>query len=219
MRRALPGVGGVALLAALASLLSLASPAFAATVIVAPKNDPYTVPNGRDGTPVAVTVKATGFTPGEPVYLIQCDGTLPSDNPAWAPNKDCDLETAPAAAVADAHGTVVFATTDRNRIFRPVRGVSPERLFNCVAPGETLQNEVKSYTTCHIRVSTNNVTATADQVFRAFRFEAPPGATTTGGGSGDSGSSGIAVVVTAAGVLALAVVIVLVLRRRRTRAG
>lgn len=157
----------------------------ASTKITEPSGDTYHAVLDANGAALPVTIVASGFRPGSQVFVEECDGRAP-DDPTWSPTLDCDNGNAPAPAIADANGTARFSKDDRNRTFVPIVGASPGRLFNCVAPnGTPPANELTSYKKCQIRVSSNNVQATADQVFRTVVIGA--------GGDGSSGSSAAAV--------------------------
>src|SRR5262249_24512327 len=98
----------------------------------------------------------------------------------WSPTLDCDNGNAPAPAIADEHGTATFSKDDRNRTFVPIVGASPSNLFSCGATNSTpAANGLTNYPTCQFRVSSNNVQATEDQVFRTVVI---------GSGGSDSGS-------------------------------
>jgi hypothetical protein len=143
-------------------------PAAAAT-IATPARSPYVVPAG----PAAFVVVATGFTPNANVFVEQCDGMSPI-TPRWSPTINCDLGSAPPPASADAHGTATFAGS---RIFQPFVGESPQGLFNCLgARQRPPNNQLKSYTNCQLRVSTNNSSLTSDQVFLTLAL---PGTSTS----------------------------------------
>jgi hypothetical protein len=130
-----------------------------ATSITMPTGEPHVDANA----PLAVT--ATGFQAGVNVYVEQCDGVPPTKQ-GWDPTLDCDLGSSPPAAVADAQGTATFPADDVNRAFHPFVGESPQSLFNCMAAGERPpSNGLSSFTDCKLRVSTNNSSATPDQVF------------------------------------------------------
>src|ERR1700730_6695783 len=124
----------VAALVAASVLVVMAGIAFAGT-ITQPNTNPFPVPGDAAGNPQPFTVVATGYPPGSQVSVEQCDGTPPTAV-GWTPTLNCDLGTAPAAATADAGGTVTFDKNDPNFAFRPFKGESPQSLFNCVAPGE-----------------------------------------------------------------------------------
>jgi hypothetical protein len=146
-------------------LLVVASGASAA-VIVRPDHVPTVVANAP------VNVVASGFPTGKSVFVEQCDGVDPA-SAQWDVTQDCDNGASPPPVIADTHGNVTFPAGNPNRAFRPFQGESPQSLFNCIASGHTApKNALKTYTNCRIRVSTNNTTATADQVFRRFRL--PP---------------------------------------------
>jgi hypothetical protein len=190
-----------------ATLWSTASGA-ASTSITEPSGHTYHVEFDAGGKPLPVTVVATGFPPGRQVFLEQCNGRAPGE-PRWSPTLDCDSGNAPAPAIADLGGTARFSKDDPNRVFAPVLGASPSRLFNCIAPHATPPgNGLTSYTTCQLRVSTNNAQQTDDQVFRSIDF----------GPGGSGGGSGAAVAVGVIGALIVlggVIGTVFWLRRRR----
>jgi hypothetical protein len=164
VRRALPRAFVLALTTA-AMLLLAAAPALAATAVTEPSDQPVRVGVDPQGYPAPVTVVARGFEPYTSVFIEQCNGRGPNDD-HWQPGVDCDLGSAPAAAIADANGVVTFAATDRNHAFRPFFGASPQRSFNCIgASSASPKNELEDFRDCQIRISTNNASATDDQVF------------------------------------------------------
>jgi hypothetical protein len=142
----------VLLAAVVVAACSVVPPAGAAT-IVQPAARPFVVPADTRGRPLPFTIVAAGFQPGRAVLVEQCDGKSPSA-PSWSPTLNCDLGSSPAAVIAGSDGRAVFDAHDHNHAFTPFVGESPEALFSCGSPG-----------TCTVRVSTNNSTATADQVF------------------------------------------------------
>jgi hypothetical protein len=141
-----------------------AGPANAGT-ITAPSGNPFTVPGDAGGNPQAFTISATGFTAGTNVFVEQCDGTPPSAI-GWSPTANCDLVSSPAPVIADGSGNVSFAAADPNHSFLPFKGISPQGIFNCLAPAQASPNNgLPDFDNCQVRVSSNNTTATADQVF------------------------------------------------------
>jgi len=180
----------------------------AATRITAPTSSPIHVALDARGKPVPFDIVADGFPAGHLVFIEQCDGR-PKSAPNWTPARDCDVGGAPPPAIVDARGVVRFPAADVNHRFQPVLGESPESLFNCVESGGALpKNDLTNYTTCQVRVSTNNVQATDDQVFAAIVF----GRSSSGGGSLSAGLIGGI----AAGVL-LVLAVVAFVRSRRER--
>jgi hypothetical protein len=158
---------------------TFAAPAGAQTRFVEPGGNPYHVALDTNGKPLPFTVTVAGFLPGHLVYLEQCNGRHPAD-PNWSPSLDCDAGGAPPAAIVDKSGKATFPATDYSLKFTPIMGQSPSSLFNCVRPNTaTPQNGLQSYPVCQVRVSSNNASAVADQVFLPIVF----------GGSGGSGSS------------------------------
>jgi hypothetical protein len=170
--RALALAGGGAVLS-----LAFVGTSFA-TSIAAPTGNPYAVPQNATGDPQAFTVTVTGFSAGQSVYLEQCDGTDPASS-GWSPATHCDVGTSPAAVIADGSGKATFEASDPNHAFHPVKGPSPSGAFNCLASGSPSPNNgVKDFTNCKLRASSNNTTATGDQVFLTLQLSgagsAPP---------------------------------------------
>ena len=155
--------GAVVGLVGVAAALVRADVAFAAT-ITTPNTNAFHVSADSNHNPLPFTIVATGYVPGSLVSVEQCDGKSPSA-PGWSPTVDCDLGSAPAAAIADANGQVTFNANDPNRAFTPFKGESPQGLFNCLASGQTLNNGLPSYTNCQIRVTSNVTVPTFDQAF------------------------------------------------------
>jgi hypothetical protein len=188
-------------------VLAVGASAGAETKIVEPTAHPYHVQLDDKGNPIAFTVVASGFTPNANVFIIQCDGRAASD-PFWSPGRDCDAGTAPGAVSADAHGVAHFDAANPNQRVLLSVGQSPESIFNCVPAGaEPPSNGLRNFTTCQLRVSTNNAQATDDQVFLPIEF----------GGSSSGGSSDgwkVAVVVGGAVVLLIVLAVLLLTRRR-----
>jgi hypothetical protein len=162
-------------------VLVSAGVAFAGT-ITTPTGNPFVVPGDALGNPVAITIVATGFTPGTLVSAEQCDG-VPTSDPHWGPTANCDLATSFAPVLADATGKATFLSTDPNHAFTPFKGESPQSLFNCLSPnGPALHpiNTLIDYRNCKIRVSSNNNSITSDQTFLNIQLpEAVSGTTTT----------------------------------------
>ncbi len=181
--RAVSVVAGVA-----AVVMFTASPVIAATAITEPSGDVVVVKVDA-GMAAPFTVEASGFEPYESVFIEQCNGRAPTDD-EWRPSLDCDLGSAPAAAIADTHGNVTFSATDPNHALHPFVGKSPQELFNCLPPGAaSLENGLTDYRDCQVRVSSNNTRPTDDQVFLRLRLPVLPAAVTAGrSGSGSSGS-------------------------------
>src|SRR5258708_3608579 len=94
-----------------------------AAQIVQPGTQPFTVPSDKNGNPVAFTIVATGFAPGSPVYVEQCDGKPPTTL-QWSPTANCDLGSSPPAAYADTSGRATFDKNDPNKKFVPFVGDS-----------------------------------------------------------------------------------------------
>ena len=148
-------------LAALVVAAASTASAVGAATIVEPTARPFVVPADARGRPLPFTIVAAGFQPGRLVVVEQCDGKSPSA-PNWSPTLNCDLGTSPAPVIAGGDGRAVFDAHDHNHAFTPFVGESPEALFSCGSPGA-----------CTVRVSTNNSTATADQVFFAIALPRP----------------------------------------------
>jgi hypothetical protein len=150
-----------------------------AAQIIEPASQPFVVPSDKNGNPVAFTITATGFASHQAVFVEQCDGKPPT-SPQWQPSANCDGGSSPAPVFADPSGRATFDKNDPNHRFVPFVGDSPQGLFSCPAPG-----------TCTIRVSSNNASATADQVFLAIRLPTPhgPPAAHTNSSSGGASAS------------------------------
>ncbi|MGZ6994588.1 MAG: hypothetical protein ACXVIM_05210, partial [Acidimicrobiia bacterium] len=144
-----------------------------------PSGGKVTVTVDGSGYAAPFTVKARGFEPYANVFIEQCNGRPPSAE-NWAPSLDCDLGSAPAAAIADANGVATFAANDPNHALYPFVGPGPEVLFNCLsAKGASPGNGMPDFRDCQLRISTSNTAATDDQVFLAMRL--PEGARTGAG--------------------------------------
>ena len=217
MRRAFIGCAAVALLAlgvgplagAVGAVGAATSRAPGDTTIDAPGDDPIVVSASASGAPGAVTVKVSGFEPNTNVFVEQCSGE-PESSDGWTPTRSCDAGTSPAAAIVDADGHATFDASDPNHAFTPVVGPSPQGLFNCIPAGAAKpDNGVDSFTNCRIRVSTNNLRPTSDQVFRAIEL---PGSEAASGSGSNVGAFVVAFAVAAL------IVIGVVFARRRTRA-
>jgi hypothetical protein len=149
-------------------VLCVGSAALAETRIEEPRGNPFHVTLDANGKPQAFTITVTGFAPGTQVYVEQCNDR-PTSAENWLPARDCDIGSSPAAAIVDKEGHAKFSADDPNHAFRPFVGLSPQSLFYCVPPGTPNSTDnLPSYERCQIRVSTNNVQPTADQVFLPF---------------------------------------------------
>ena len=156
----------------------------------------YAVQAEASGRMAPFTVVAAGFPPDTRVYVEQCDGLSP-DTPQWSPTLDCDLGSSPAGKLTDGNGSVSFPAGDLNYSFRPFRGPSPEGLFNCLGPQQVSpRNGGYDSRNCSVRVSTNNSSATDDQVFFSLSLPNPTGAQANpppaGGSSNPAGSGNTA---------------------------
>ncbi len=166
----------------LASLLVVVSAgvAFAAT-ITSPTGSPFVVPSDGNGNPVAFTVVASGFSPGQLVFIDQCDGVAPTA-PGWSAVGNCDISQTTAAAIANASGVATFSASDPNHTFVPFKGESPSSLFNCLSPNDpplNPENDLTDFRNCKIKVSSNNNASTGDQTFLNIQLPDTPAATTT----------------------------------------
>ena len=152
--------------------LTLAASSASASTITSPSANPFAVPGDAGGNPQAFTISATGFAAGANVFVEQCDGTPPTAI-GWSPTANCDLVSSPAAVIADGSGNATFAAADPNHSFLPFKGISPQGIFNCLAPGQASPaNGLPDFTNCQVRVSTNNTVATSDQVFLTMTLPA-----------------------------------------------
>jgi hypothetical protein len=193
------------------------APAFA-TSIATPSTNPYTVPVDGAGNPVSFDVASVGWTPGEHVYEIICDGESPS-TPGWTPTLDCDDATANGVAVADVNGDVTFPASSSALQVLPFRGVSPSGMFYCLAPADNpsatltvtgndpINPHAPSYTDCQLRLASSNLSVTSDQVFVTLTLQDGPAAQTP--------ESALPVILPIAGVGVIGAAAGLVARRRR----
>ena len=148
-----------AFVVAVCAFVGFGAYAAGAASIIQPTGTPHLTANAP------LTVVASGFRPGQQVFVEQCDGKAPSA-PQWSPTLDCDLGTSPPPTLASSNGQASFPASDANRAFRPFEGESPQSLFNCMSAGRKAPaNGLPSFTNCQVRVSSNNAAATADQVF------------------------------------------------------
>jgi hypothetical protein len=199
----------------LASLAAMGS-AGAATTISEPTANPFHVQLDAKGRPIPFTIAVAGFRAGSLVYVEQCDAQ-PTTAPDWAPTRDCDIGTSPAAAIVDPSGHARFAAADPNHSLQPFVGLGPEGLFSCLEPNApSLKNQLPEFRSCQIRVSSSNNQSTTDQVFLPIVFgnsSASPSAANS-----DSSSSSSTYLAVGAGAVLLAIVAVGVLRLRSRRA-
>jgi len=201
----------VLMVCALAALLPCRA-AGASTSLSEPHGNPYVVPLDAAHNPLPFTIVAKGFPEGTRVYVEQCDG-LPDTDAKWDPTVDCDPGTSPAAVVVGADGVARFPADDSQHAFTPVVGKSPSGDFNCLAVGApSPQNGLHDFHTCYVRVSSDNIQRTNDQV--SFPYVVRTGASS----SSSSSSSTWWIVVIVLVVIGLAVAAVVVVSgRRRTR--
>ncbi len=165
----------------LVAVLALAGAAFAVTAVSSPTGNPFVVPGDSAGNPEAFTIVATGFNPGQLVFVDQCDGVAPTAA-GWSAVANCDISQTTAAAIADGSGTATFLASDPNHSFVPFKGESPSSLFNCLAPNDpplNPENQLTDFKNCKIKVSSNNNAATGDQTFLNIQLPDVPLATTT----------------------------------------
>lgn len=172
--------------------------AAAATTITEPAHVPYAVTLDSSNRPQAFTVVAKGFRPGSLVYVEQCDGHAPTDA-NWRAAANCDLGSSPAAAIVDKNGTATFDASDKNHAFHPFLGESPQQLFNCVPKGITApKDDLPTYSTCQVRVSSNNYSSTTDQVFFALTLPTALASAKSSHSSSSNRAAVVAVIVAAA---------------------
>ncbi len=152
-------------------VLAFANAAFA-TTITAPTQNPFTVPGDAAGNPQAFTISASGFSPGQSVFVEQCDGRSPA-SPQFDVSTDCDFGNAPGPVIADPGGNVSFVAGSSHE-FVPFVGESPQSKFNCLYPGQPSPgNGLTDWTNCQLRVSGNNAGAAGDQVFFTITLPTP----------------------------------------------
>jgi len=157
----------------LAAVVIAVSALPASAAITAPATNPFNVPGDAAGVPQSFTVTANGFSPGQAVYVEECDG-VPSTAANWSPTTHCDNGTSPSSTNADGNGVATFPANDPNIGFVPVKGEMPSHGFNCIAPSDPPSNNGHpDFTNCQLRVSSNNATVTSDQVFLTMVMPAP----------------------------------------------
>jgi hypothetical protein len=150
---------------AIATVSAFAVAAYAATGVSSPTPLRFTVPGDSGGAPQSVTIAASGFAPGAPVFIEQCNGVDPTST-GWSPTSNCDLGSSPSPVNAGDDGTATFPANDPNFGFTAFKGESPQSLFNCLAANQpSPANGLTDYRNCQVRLSTNNVVVTSDQVF------------------------------------------------------
>jgi hypothetical protein len=168
------------LLAALATfgvVMLAAGPAMAATSITSPPPN-FVVPLNASNTCCGqVAISSSGWTSGQQVNLMICDGTSPTAQ-GWDPNANCDSGTAPAAQIADASGNVTFpANLARGLVF--FDGTNPSGTFDCLYPTEASPPDGlpqwgnAGKPSCQIIVTSSLVSPTADQVLESFVLPTP----------------------------------------------
>jgi hypothetical protein len=219
--RRLAELGAIAIM--LLGVAPMMGRADALTSISEPRGNPYQVQLDAQGRPMPFTIAVAGFPAGSLVYVEQCDAR-PTSAANWAPTRDCDIGTSPAAAIVDPSGRARFDAGDRNHSFQPFVGLGPESLFSCLTPGAaSAKNGLAEYRSCQIRVSSNNNQSTADQVFMPIVFGSASAPLAAASHAGSSSSKLTTVFVIIAIVVLLGVAgrgLMLGLRRRRmTRAG
>ena len=167
LKRLVAAIGGGVALG-----LLIAAPAFAGSI--SSPTSPFTLPVDASGNPVSFTISGTGFTAGVGIFVEECDG-VPSSTPNYNPTLHCDNATSPSAVQADSTGAVNFPANDPNFGFTPFpAGLSPQNLFNCIAPGQTPPSNGKpTFTNCQLRMSSNNGAATSDQAFITLTYPPP----------------------------------------------
>src|SRR5689334_3606678 len=155
-------------------VLGLASAASAGT-IQTPSTNPFVVPGDVNGNPLSFTVVATGFNPGQNIFVEQCDG-VPHTAPGWDPTLNCDNGASNAPVIADGSGTATFTTPGQHE-FDPVKGPQPSGFFACLGPTDPASDPQLpggDWTNCQLRVSSNNTASTADQAFLTLQLPVTP---------------------------------------------
>jgi hypothetical protein len=194
-------------------VVSAGTAAAAAPKIVKPSESPFIVQAAAGGKLQPFTIRASGFQPGQQVYVEQCDGIAITD-PHWTPAVDCDIGTSPAPVFAPASGVVEFAKVDLNHRFTPIMGLSPQGGFACFTT--TAPKGIPHFDTCKLRISTNNTQPTKDQLFLELVLPGHAVAQASSSSSGTSPIVFVAIGVLVAAVVAVATVIGLRARRAST---
>lgn len=148
------------------AVLMTATPAFAGS-ITSPGDNPHTVSGDAAGNPQSFTVTVGGFTPGQQVFIEQCDGVAPSVS-NYDPAAHCDTVTSPSGGIADSSGNFTFTAGNANYGFTPFKGESPQSIFNCLSPHDpalTGTNGLTDYRNCQLRAATSLTNVTSDQTY------------------------------------------------------
>jgi hypothetical protein len=166
----------LAALAVVAVVMLAAGPAMASTAITAPPPN-FTPPLVSNACCGFVAISSSGWTSGENVNLMICDGT-PVTAPGWNPNVNCDSGTAPPAQIADSNGNVTWpANGARGLTF--FDGTNPSGTFDCLYPTEASPPDGlpqwgnNGTAPCQIIVTSSLVSATSDQVLESFILPTP----------------------------------------------
>ena len=182
----------VALAGSAVAVIGGASPAFAATSITQPSDNPHTIPVDNNYNALPFDITASGYSSGQPVLIEICDGQ-PSTSAGWSPTTNCDISTSPSAVPASSTGSASFPASNRNTAIKDVHGQGPGDVFNCLTqteinnsgPGTTpgqfpgeytldpnytstptgqlVDPNVPAWTNCQLRASSNNSAVTSDQ--------------------------------------------------------
>jgi hypothetical protein len=117
-----------------ASIAAFASTPASAAIIQPSSAHSVNVSLNAKGDPVPFTLEASGYQPGEPVYVEVCDGE-PEGVGLWSPTSDCDETTSGAAVQAGSNGDVIFPVGGQSEVLL-FRGASPDQRFNCLAAAD-----------------------------------------------------------------------------------
>jgi hypothetical protein len=182
-----------ATIAVLSVLLVMGGMAYAAITTPDPTTLAFVVPSDAAGHPLSFTVAAGGFPQGPgAVNIEQCDGVSPS-TPNYDPNLHCDAATSPAAVDVGADGVATFTANDPNFGFFPFEGASPQKKFNCMAPGEKpVYDGAASFPNCQVRVATDLFNTNSTDTYLTLVLPTPTGNASVGGCGGQVGVASFA---------------------------
>jgi hypothetical protein len=177
------------------ALIGAATPAFAQSTTPAfttPSDNPHTIPVDNNYNALPFDIAVSGYPHGTNVFVEICDGQPIASG--WNPTLRCDNTTSPSPVPADVNGNASFPASNVNEQIGVFNGISPGDVFNCLslneiqafgdatpgqfpgewtlgagdtmtATGQTVDPNQPAWTNCLLRASSNNATATTDQIF------------------------------------------------------
>jgi hypothetical protein len=142
------------------------------------------------GRPLPTQLVGDNFPATTQIFAEICDGN-PSTVFGWSPTTNCDLASSGSPESTDGSGHVVFPTTDVSQQPKPFLGLSPQALFNCLAPNDPIvmtpgfvngqsdpNNFQPDWDNCQIRLSTSNTTTPVPQAMVTMQLPNIPASAT-----------------------------------------